>query len=81
MKNIILKLNEGTPQFLGMSSKGEPIVIEKTKSLSKNEWDSIKEKKWNKYLIEKGILTIEKKKSKIERDIEEGKIELNEGME
>jgi len=79
MKNIILKLNGPGSQFLGRIDN-KTIIIKKGKavSLSEKEWSLIEERKWNQHLIKNGILIVNKKKSKIEKDVDEGKIELNE---
>lgn len=78
---IELTLKNTQSQFLGLISNKALILDSNGKViLTDEEWNQIKNNKWNQYLIERGFLEvkeIDKKIKKIEKDIKEGKLEIN----
>lgn len=81
---IELFLKYDNAQYLGMINDKPLLIIPDIKLvLNDNEWNLIKDRQWNKYLIEKGFLTIKKiekikKIDKMEKDIEKGKLNISE---
>ncbi len=56
-EKIILNYFGEKPQYLGLV-KGKIIVIKKNLEITKKTWDKIKDRKWNKKLIELNLLKI-----------------------
>lgn len=78
---IELTLKTTQSQFMGLVYN-KPFILEPNKKviLEDEEWNQIKNNNWNIQLIENGLLEvkeIDKKIKKMEKDIKEGKLEIN----
>lgn len=79
--NIILKLKSNNAQLLGrVDDKNIVIFPKRDKTINSEVWEKIKNNPWVKRLIQNGSLKVVEPSSikKMEKDIEEGEIILNE---
>ena len=76
-----LTLKTKHSQYIGMiDDKSIVLNPDKKMILTDNEWDQVKNRKWNKHLISEKLLEIkeiEKKMKKMEKEIESGVLEVN----
>lgn len=78
---VLLTYKGDRSQLLGKDSEGKPIIIRKELTISMEEWNLIKDRKWNQKLMENGFLIVEsvsREMNKMKKDIEKGNFTIAE---
>lgn len=79
---MFLEYKGNSNQYLGKINEKNFILTEKGAKVNKTELDELKKNKWFNKLVENGLILIKKdKKDNIEKQIKDGKLDINEEVD